>query len=80
MSTEINQRLTEIFKKVFEDENIKITPEMTAADVANWDSLSHVAMIEKVEKEFGIKFKLKEIISMKKVGDLISLIEKHRDI
>jgi acyl carrier protein len=31
-------------------------------------------MIAEVENEFGVKFKLKELISMKNVGDMIRLI------
>lgn len=48
---------------------------MTADDVENWDSLTHMLMITKVEEQFGVKFKLKELNKMKQVGDLISLIE-----
>ena len=48
---------------------------MTAADVENWDSLTHMLMITRVEEVFGIKFKLKELNKLKMVGDLISTIE-----
>ena len=64
-------RLNVIFRRVFEDESIHVTNELTASDVKNWDSLSHIAMITAVEREFRIKFKLKELVSMKNVGDLI---------
>ena len=74
---EIKQKLTVIFKDVFEEDDIVVTEQMTAADVANWDSLSNVMMINKVEQTFKIKLKLKEIINMKNVGDLISSIQTH---
>ena len=74
---EIKQKLTIIFRDVFEDENIVATEQMTAAEVANWDSLSNVMMIVNVEKTFNIKLRLKEIINMKNVGDLISSIQIH---
>ena len=77
ITEEIKQKLTIIFKEVFEEENIVVTEQMTAADVANWDSLSNVMMIVKVEKTFNIKLKLKEIINMKNVGDLITGIQDH---
>lgn len=67
----IINRLNVIFRRVFEDESIHVTNELTASDVKNWDSLSHIAMITAVEREFGIKFRLKELVSMKNVGDLI---------
>lgn len=71
---EIIEKITGIFREVFGDKNIVINDEMTANDVENWDSLTHMLMITKVEDELGIKFKLKELNRLKKVGDLISII------
>jgi len=72
---EIIEKITGIFREVFGDKNIVINDEMTANDVENWDSLTHMLMITKVEDELGIKFKLKELNRLKKVGDLISIVE-----
>ena len=47
---------------------------MTASDVENWDSLTHMFMITKVEEVFGIKFKLRELNKLKNVGDLCNTI------
>ena len=74
MMEDIINRLNTIFREVFEDGSIQVTQEMTANDVEKWDSLSHLAMVIAVEKEFCIKFKLKELVSMKNVGDLINRI------
>ena len=71
----ILSRLTAIFHEVFNDSSIVLREDMTATDVDNWDSLTHMLMITKVEEEFGIKFKLKELNKLKKVGDLISIVE-----
>ena len=73
--TEIIEKLTAVFHEVFNDNNIVLSDEMTAKDVENWDSLTHMLMITKVEETFGIKFKLKELNKLKMVGDLISIIE-----
>lgn len=72
---EITEKLTAIFHGVFNDNNIVLSDEMTAKDVENWDSLTHMLMITKVEETFGIKFKLKELNKLKMVGDLINTIE-----
>lgn len=69
------EKLTTIFHEVFNDNSIVLRDEMTANDVDNWDSLTHMLMISKVEEEFGVKFKLKELNKLKKVGDLISIVE-----
>lgn len=72
---EIIEKITSIFREVFGDKNIVVKDEMTAADVENWDSLTHMLMITKVEEDLGVKFKLKELNRLKKVGDLISIVE-----
>ena len=71
----IGEKLTEIFHEVFNNNDILLNDEMTAQDVENWDSLTHMLMIAKVEEQFGIKFKLKELNKLKTVGDLINTIE-----
>ena len=74
---EITGKLKTVFETVFQ-ENLTITREMTAADVEKWDSLRHIELISAVESAFGTKFKLREVLSMKNVGDLIDLIHTKR--
>lgn len=71
----INEKLTGIFRKVFNDETIVLRNDMTANDVGNWDSLTHMLMIGEVENAFSVKFKLKELNKLSNVGGLITLIE-----
>jgi len=74
----ITGRLKSVFEKVLEENDITITREMTAHDVEKWDSLRHIQLISEVERDFGIKFKLREVVSMKNVGDLIDLIHSKK--
>lgn len=74
-TNEISEKLTVIFHEIFGDNSIVLRDDMTANDVEKWDSLTHMLMITKVEEEFGIKFKLKELNKLKMVGDLISIVE-----
>ena len=71
---EIIGKLKPVFQKVLEENDITITREMTAQDLEKWDSLRHIQLISEVERAFEIKFKLREVLSMKNVGDLIDLI------
>lgn len=70
----ITGTLKSVFQKVLEEKDITITREMTAHDVEKWDSFRHIQLISEVESAFGIKFKLREVMSMNNVGDLIDLI------
>ena len=73
---EIIEKLTIIFRDIFTEPALELTSEMTANDVEKWDSLTHMLMVAEVEKQFGIKFKLKDLNKMKNVGSLISIIEE----
>lgn len=76
MNQNIQQRLTGVFQDVFDDDSLQLRPEMTASDVEDWDSLTHINLITAVEKEFKVKFTTAEVTGMKNVGDLAGLIEK----
>ena len=75
---EITGELKSVFQKVFEENDIAITRQMTAHDIEKWDSLAHIQLISEVETAFGIKFKLREVLGMKNVGDLIDLIHSKK--
>lgn len=74
-SEEVKTRLNKVFCKVFKNDNIIITEKTTANDIDKWDSLTHLTLISDTEEEFDIKFKLKELIAMKTVGDYIKTIQ-----
>ncbi len=73
-SKTIYVRLNKVFRDVFDDDSIKVTPKTTADDIDDWDSLEHITLINAVEREFKIKFKMGEISSMKNVGEMVQII------
>ena len=74
--TDIEQRLTSIFRTTFGDEAIVLRPEMTADDIAAWDSVSHIQLVFAVEDEFGIRLSMKDLEGLVDVGSLIETIER----
>jgi len=72
--TELIQKLTSLFRNVFNNDSLVLTNELTANDVDRWDSLSHMILIAEIEKTFSIRFKLKDLNKMRNVGDLINMI------
>ncbi len=72
---EIYTKLTPIFRDVFDDDDIQLRPEMTADDVADWDSMSHIRLVLTIERQFHKKFPASRVSQLKNVGDLVSLIE-----
>lgn len=71
---DVINRLTGIFQDVFDDDSIEISENTTSADIEDWDSIEHITLINSVEKEFKIRFKMKEVSGMKNVGEMISII------
>jgi acyl carrier protein len=71
---ELAVKLNGIFRRVFNNENLEVSDGLTANDVSNWDSLSHMILIGEIEKALGITFKLKELNKMKNVGDMMDII------
>ena len=71
----IYEKLTDIFRDVFDDDEIVVSKDLTAKDVDGWDSLTHIRLIITVEKAFKIKFSTSEIGKLEKVGDLVALIK-----
>ncbi len=75
MQTEdIYAQLTPIFRDLFDDDSLVLTPGLTAADVPEWDSFNHINLIVAVEARFGIKFQTAELEQMHTVGHLVDLI------
>jgi acyl carrier protein len=71
---QIYSLLSRVFEQVFDDDTIKVTPELTAKDVDGWDSLTHIRLILSVERAFKIKFTNSEITNLENVGELVALI------
>ncbi|WP_027522703.1 acyl carrier protein [Bradyrhizobium sp. Ec3.3] len=69
-------KLTAIFREVFDEDELSVTPQTTADDVDGWDSLSHIRLVLAVSKAFGVKFSASEIGNLKNVGEFATLIEK----
>jgi acyl carrier protein len=53
-----------------------MTPELSAKDIPEWDSITHVRLIVTVEREFKVRFAAAEVSALKNVGDLVELIER----
>ena len=71
---EIYERLNKVFRDIFDDDSIVIKPETTSNDIEDWDSLEHINLIVAVEQEFGMKFNMKEVTTMKNVGEMVDII------
>ena len=75
-NSEILTKLQPVLQEVFDEDDLIVTPQMTADDVDEWDSLSNVRLMISIEVEFGIKVKASEVANLSHVGLLVDLISK----
>ena len=74
--TQLRSQLTGIFQDVFGDSTLQLQDDMTAGEVEEWDSLTHINLIVAIEKSFRVKFTTGEVSQLRNVGDLIALIRR----
>lgn len=71
---EVFAKLNDVFCDVFDDEDIVIGETTTAEDIEDWDSLEHITLVAAVEAEFGVKFSMGQVVTLKNVGEMVDLI------
>lgn len=73
---EIKEKLQKIFRDVFDDEDITISEDTTSKDIEDWDSITHITLINEIEGQFNIRFTTEEMMKAKNVGEFIEIIDK----
>jgi acyl carrier protein len=73
--SDVKDRLESVFRSVFADPLLKINEGMTADDIEEWDSVTHVTLLVHIEQKFGVQFRTGEVMTIANVGDLIALLE-----
>ena len=75
----VRERLVEILKTVFGGDEHQFGDDVEAANVAGWDSLGHITLVAAVEREFGVRFSIREISDLKNpdqnIGTFVRRIE-----
>ena len=71
---EVFEKVTDIFRDVFDDDDLVIGDTTNSDDIEDWDSLEHIQLIVGMEKEFKIKFDIKTVNSLENVGQMVDLI------
>jgi acyl carrier protein len=68
-----------IFDDVFL-EPVTVTPGLTAGDVPEWTSLTHISLLISVEKAFGIRFRVGEVEKTRNVGEFADVILRRLEV
>ena len=71
---EVYEKLTGIFRKVFDDDQIVIDDMTTAGDIEDWDSFEHINLICAIEDEFSFKMPMETVVNLKNVGEMVDVV------
>jgi acyl carrier protein len=71
----VSDKLRSVILKELELEDFPIDEKTTAPMVPGWDSLRHIRVICAIEESYGIRFGTLEVLRLKNVGDLQSLVD-----
>lgn len=72
----IMEKLTEVFRDVFDDASLSLTRATAARDIEEWDSLNQIRLLLACEKKFGIKLKPRDINSLADIGEMVDHLAK----
>ncbi len=71
---EVFNGVQDIFRDIFDEDDLIISDTTSSNEVEDWDSLNHINLVSAIEKEFKVKFALGELMTMKDVGTMIDAI------
>lgn len=72
--TEILAKVQDIFRDVLDNDELVLKESMTSQDVEEWTPLSQAQILTAIEQQMGFRFTLKEIMTMKSVGQIVDAI------
>ncbi|MDE3177607.1 MAG: acyl carrier protein [Pseudomonadota bacterium] len=73
---DILTELTELFREIFVNDEITLTPQTSAADLPGWDSMKHIEIIIAIEQKYAIRFSSRQVEALRSVGDLVAAIDQ----
>jgi acyl carrier protein len=73
---QIMERLTQIFRSVFDDDAIKLMASTNANDIEEWDSLNQIKIILACEHAFKVKLNARKVNTLENVGQMIDYLER----
>ncbi len=73
---ELYVELNKVFRELFMDDGITVTPQTSAKSIEHWDSFNHINLLLAIEMHFGITISANEVENLVNVGDLAAVIER----
>jgi len=72
---EIFESLQEIFKDLFDNDNLELTREMSSDDIEDWDSVAQISLVLTIENSLNVRISASELEELANVGDIVDLVK-----
>lgn len=72
---DIKNKVISVFSDVLNVDESIITPDLSIGDIPEWDSMGNLAVIARLESEFGIDFPMEELMNLTSVHEIVYRIE-----
>lgn len=73
----LKNEIQAIARDVFQKPELVVVDALSAADVDTWTSLSFTQFIAAIERQYGFKFKLMELLQLRTMGAILDATLKH---
>ncbi|MEK7208957.1 MAG: acyl carrier protein [Patescibacteria group bacterium] len=74
MNKIIKEKLDNIIREVL---GVKIVNDLSMETVSGWDSLRHIQLMAKIEKDFKIELDFKDTLAMTDLNSIRNILEKY---
>jgi acyl carrier protein len=72
--SELHERLQDVFRSLFDRNDLTLSPTLSASDIEGWDSIAHINLMFAIEQAFGVRFHGDEFSDARNVGELEALL------
>ncbi|WP_269236517.1 acyl carrier protein [Flavobacterium flavigenum] len=71
------EQLHNVFARAFEIPVETINDQLEYQGIAEWDSMSHLVLVEELERTYNISIDMEDILDMGNVEKIKNLLKKH---
>jgi len=68
------EELIPIFREVLKVPELELHMSDSANSIDRWDSLNNAVLMAHIQKHFGVRFSIKDVLSIRTVSDICQLI------
>lgn len=75
MHNDIRTKIENIFREVFDDDQLQLSDGLSSETLPTWDSLGHIRLVSALEDELSLTFTLEDIEAMTSVAKILAVLD-----